>query len=136
MDDVFASCTEELARAAMRQGVFEWEASAELVLGLLVTLTISWQPEYDGPLADLVASARASWERLRATERSHRQTLVAEICRQYYWVRVQAEDISPEGVWFLPDGSAEVAYGRFVDGEHEVIVEVSPAGGYAGWRAE
>jgi len=136
VDDVFASCTEAAAASRMRDGVFEWESRAELASDLPVALRISWQPDFDGPLAPIVAAARASWERLRAAERAHRHALVAEVGRQCRWLRVRPEEVAPAGVRFLSDGSAEIDYGRFVDGEHGVVAEVSPDGEYVGWRAE
>jgi hypothetical protein len=134
VDDVFDSCTDAAATSRMRQGVFEWESKAELADGLSVTLMISWQPDFDGPLADIVTAARASWKRLRAAEDTYRRALVAEVCRQCQWVHVRPEEIAPVAVWFQPDGSAEIAYGAFVDGEHRIVAEVSPAGEYIGWR--
>ncbi|MGL6072594.1 MAG: hypothetical protein ACRC8S_00400 [Fimbriiglobus sp.] len=135
MDDIFASCTEATALTKIRDGVFEWEHQAELA-GVPVALMLSWHPSFDGPLAPIVAAARTSWQRLQSAEPSHRQALLAEVVQQYRWVRVPLEEVTPIGVSFLPDGSAEIAYCAFVDGEHSVVAEVSSVGEYVSWRAE
>jgi hypothetical protein len=135
--DPFATCTEaEAARSGMPHGAFEWEGSAALPDGHPVGLHLCWQPDFDGPLEPVQAAARAAWGRLQAAEAEHRRALVADLRSRSIWCRVRPEDIPPESVWFQPDGSAEVAYGAFVDGEHCVWMQVSPAGEYAGWRAE
>ena len=136
MDDVFASCTEEAARSRMRHGVFEWEGRGTLADGHPVALEFGWQPDFDGPFAAALAAAKAAWERLRSAEAEHRRALIADILRYDGGVRVAFEEVPPVAVLLGADGSAEVAYGAFVDGEHCVRVEVSPAGEYVGWRAE
>jgi hypothetical protein len=135
-DDVFASCNEAAARAGMRHGLFEWEARAELSPGRVVTLGITWQPEDGVPLADVVATARSAWERLRIAEEAHRRAAVAEVNGPRRWFRVRAEDLYPEHVFFLSDGSVEVSYGGIETGGHGFVVEVSPEGQYLGYRIE
>jgi hypothetical protein len=135
-DDVFASCNEAVARAGVRHGLFEWEGRAELSPGRVVALAIAWWPEEGVLLAEVVAAARASWDRLRSTEASHRRAAVAEMNGPRQWLRVRAEDLYPTGVTFLPDGSAEVRYGGIETGGHRFIVEVSSEGHYLGYRIE
>ena len=134
--DVFASCNEDAARAGMRHGLFEWEARAELTPGRVVTLGIAWQPEDGVPLPDVVAVAKSAWERFRSSEESHRRAAVAEVNGPRRWFRVRAEDLSPEHVFFLPDGAVEVGYGGIETGGHGFTVEISPAGQYLGFRIE
>ena len=134
-DDPFASCTEtEAAASGMRLGVFEWEGAAALADGRSVALVVYWEPEFDGPLGPVVATARTAWPRVRAAEFGFRRALVDDLVAR--WRPVLPEDIPPATVRFVADGSSEICYGTFMDGEHHVVVEVSSAGEYLGWRAE
>jgi hypothetical protein len=135
-DDVFASCNEDIARAEMRHGLFEWEAQAELSPGRFVTLGITWQPACGERLPDLVAVARAAWERLQPAEEFHRRAAVNEVNGSRRWFRIRAEDLFSQYVGFLPDGAVEVSYVGIETGGHGFTVEISPAGQYFGYRVE
>jgi len=60
LDDVFATCREEIARLHIRDGVFEWQGYGLLADGSPVTLEFGWQPDFDGPFPNVLVAFRAA----------------------------------------------------------------------------